>query len=57
MKSKKQGTSESAHRPKDAVQGDETVRVPQDSINGTESTGIEFRFGHKSVLVLAKAIN
>ena len=34
--SKKQGASASASQPKDAVPGDETVRVPQYFINGTE---------------------
>ena len=41
VKSKKQGTSASAHQPKDAVQGDETVRVPQNFINGTELSDID----------------
>jgi hypothetical protein len=32
----------SARQPKDAVQVDETVRVPQDFINGIEVTRIDF---------------
>jgi hypothetical protein len=40
--SKKQGTSASADSANDAVQVDETVRVPQDSIKGKEFKGIEF---------------
>jgi hypothetical protein len=39
--SKKQGTRASADSAKDAVQVDETVRVPQDSINGLEFKGID----------------
>ena len=39
--SKKQGTSASADSANDAVQVDETVRVPQDLINGIEVKGIE----------------
>jgi hypothetical protein len=42
MTSKKHGASASARQPKDAVPGDETVRVPQDFINGTEYTNIDF---------------
>jgi len=41
--SKKQGTSASADSANDAVQVDETVRVPQDLINGKEFKGIELR--------------
>jgi len=41
--SKKQGASASARQPKDAVPGDETVRVPQYFINGTKLTRIDFR--------------
>jgi hypothetical protein len=45
--SKKQGTSVSARQPKDAVTGDETVRVPQDFINGTKVMSIDFGAGTK----------
>jgi hypothetical protein len=48
--SKKQGTSASARQPKDAVSGDETVRVPEYFINGTEFTSIDFGAGYKAVL-------
>ena len=41
VKSKKQGTRASADSANDAVPGDETVRVPQDLINGKEFKGIE----------------
>ena len=57
VKSKKQGTSASADSAKDAVQVDETVRVPQDLINGKEFKGIELGIDYKTVLALAKAIN
>jgi hypothetical protein len=57
MASKKQGTSASARQPKDAVQGDETVRVAQYFINGTEVTRIDFGAGYKVVLGWRKAIN
>jgi len=57
VKSKKQGTSASARQPKDAVPVDETVRVPQYFINGTEVTRIDFWAGYKSVLGWRKAIN
>ena len=57
MASKKQGTSASADSANDAVPGDETVRVPQDFINGKEVTGIDFGGGYKAVLALAKALN
>ena len=57
MPSKKQGTSASARQPKDAVPVDETVRVPQDLINGKEFKGIDVGFDYKFVLALAKAIN
>jgi hypothetical protein len=57
MTSKKQGTSALADSANDAVPGDETVRVPQDLINGTEIKGIDVGVGYKSVLALAKAIN
>ena len=43
--SKKQGTSASADSAKDAVPVDETVRVPQDLINGKEVKGIDLRIG------------
>jgi hypothetical protein len=57
MRSKKRGTSASASQPKDAVPGDETVRVPQDFINGTKVKGIDFRTGYKAVLGWLKALN
>jgi hypothetical protein len=57
VKSKKRGARASASQPKDAVPGDETVRVPQDIINGTEVTGIDFRTGYKAVLGWLKALN
>jgi hypothetical protein len=41
--SKKQGTSASADSANDAVPVDETIRVPQDLINGKEFMGIELR--------------
>jgi hypothetical protein len=43
VKSKKQGTSASADSADDTVQVDETVRLPQDLINGEEVKGIDFR--------------
>jgi hypothetical protein len=55
--SKKQGTRASADSANDAVQGDETVRVPQDFINGTEIKSIDVGDDYKSVPALAKAIN
>jgi hypothetical protein len=55
--SEKQGTSASADSANDAVPGDESVRVPQDLINGKEFKGIELRIGYKSVLALARALN
>ena len=55
--SKKQGTSASADSANDAVQGDETVRVPQDLINGREFKGIDVGVVYKTVLALAKALN
>jgi hypothetical protein len=55
--SKKQGTSASADSANDAVQGDETVRVPQYFINGTEFKGIEVGIDYKSVPALAQALN
>jgi len=57
MTSKKRGTSASARQPKDAVPVDETVRVPQKFINGTEFTGIDFSAGYKAVLGWRKALN
>jgi len=57
MASKKHGTSASARQPKDAVPGDETVRMPQDFINGTEFTSIDFWAGYKAVLGWRKALN
>jgi hypothetical protein len=55
--SKKRGTSALARQPKDAVSGDETVRLPQYFINGAEFKGIELGIDYKSVLALAKALN
>ena len=55
--SKKQGTSASADSANDAVPVDETVRLPQDLINGTEVKSIDFGAGYKAVLALAKALN
>jgi hypothetical protein len=55
MSGQKQGTSASADSANDAVQVDETVRVPRDFINGTEFTGIDLGLDYKSVLALAKA--
>jgi hypothetical protein len=40
----------SARQPKDAVPGDETVRVPQYFINGTDVTRRDFGAGYKAVL-------
>ncbi len=57
MSSKKRGTSASADSAKDAVQVDETVRVPQHLINGTEFKSIDVGIDYKSVLALAKALN
>ena len=57
MASKKRGTSASADSANDAVQVDETVRVPQNLINGTEFKGIDVGVGYESVLALAKALN
>ena len=55
--SKKQGTSASADSANDAVQVDETVRVPEDLINGTEFKGMDVGVDYKFVLALAKALN
>jgi hypothetical protein len=62
--SKKRGTRAPAlaeggvgPQPDDAVKGDETVRVPQHFINGTEFKGIDIGVDYKSVLALAKALN
>jgi len=57
VKSKKQGTRASARKPKDAVPVDETVRVPQSFINGTEFPQIDFEMGYKTVLGWRKALN
>jgi hypothetical protein len=57
MASKKRGTSASADSANDAVPGDETVRVPQDLINGKEFKGIDVRIDREAVLALAKALN
>ena len=48
--SKKQDTSASARQPKDAVPGDETVRVPRYLINVTKVIGIDFGAGYKTVM-------
>jgi hypothetical protein len=55
MASKKQGANASADSANDAVQVDETVRVPQNLINGKKVKGIDVRGDYKSVLALAKA--
>jgi len=55
--SKKQGTSASADSANDAVPVDETVRMPQNFINGTEFKGIDVGVDYKSFLALAKALN
>jgi hypothetical protein len=57
MTSKKQGTSASADSANDAVPVDETVRVPQHFINGTEFKGIDVKDNYKFVLAQAKALN
>jgi hypothetical protein len=57
MASKKQGTSASADSANDAVQLDETVRVPQHFINGKKVKSIDVGVDYKFVLALAKAIN
>ena len=48
VKSKKQGTSASDDSANDAVQVDETVRVPQDLISGLKFTRIDFGVQLKS---------
>jgi hypothetical protein len=50
VKSKKQGIRASTSQPKDAVPGDETVRVQQYFISGTKVTSIDFGAGFKIVL-------
>ena len=55
--SKKHSASASARQPKDAVPGDETVRVPEYFINGTDVTRIEFGAGYKAVMGWRKALN
>jgi hypothetical protein len=57
VKSKKRGTSASADSANDAVTVDETVRVPEDIINGTEFKGLDVRIDREAVLALAKALN
>ena len=57
MASKNQGTSAPAGSANDAVPVDETVRVPQDLINVTEFTSIDFGAGYKAVMGWLKAIN
>jgi hypothetical protein len=52
-----QGTSWSAHQPKDAVPGDETVEVPQYFINETKVTSKDSGAGCKAVLGWWKALN
>jgi hypothetical protein len=54
---KKQGTRASADSANDVVPVDETVRMPQDLINGKEFKGIELGIDYKSVLALAQALN
>jgi hypothetical protein len=49
MASKKQGTSASAGSANDTVPVDETVRVPQDLINGKEFKGIDVGVDYKVV--------
>jgi hypothetical protein len=49
--------SASADSANDTVPVDETVRVPQDLINGNEFKGIELWIDYKSVLALAKALD
>jgi hypothetical protein len=57
MESKKQRTSASASQPKDSVQVDETVRVPQYFIKLTEFKRIDVGAGYKAVLGWLKALN
>ena len=54
MTSKKQSASASADSANDAVPVDETVRVPQNLINGKKFKSIELRIDYKSVLALAR---
>jgi hypothetical protein len=53
MASKKHGASASADSANDAVPVDETVRVLQNFIIGTEFKGIDVGVDYKSVLPLA----
>jgi hypothetical protein len=55
--SKKRGTRTSADSANDAVPVDESVRVPQNLINGKEIKGIDFRIDREAVLALAQALN
>ena len=57
MASKKQDTSASADSANDSVPVDETVRVPQNLINGTDVTRIDFGAGYKLVMGWRKALN
>jgi hypothetical protein len=57
MASKKHGASASADSANETVPGDETVREPQNFINGTEIKSIDVGVDYKSVLALAKALN
>ena len=57
VKSKKQGTRVSVGSANDTVPVDETVRMPQNFINGTEFKCIDVGVDYKSVLALAKALN
>jgi hypothetical protein len=50
-----QVTQASADSANDAVPGDETVRVPQNFINGTELKGIDVGVDYKFVMALAMA--
>jgi hypothetical protein len=49
VNSKKRGTSAMVGSAKDAVQGDETVRVPENFINGKEFKLIDLGYDYKAV--------
>jgi len=55
--SKKHGVCAVAGSANDAVPVDETVRMPQNLINGKEFKGIDVGVDYKFVLALAKALN
>jgi hypothetical protein len=57
VKSKKQSASASAHQPKNAVSGDETVWLPQYFINVTEFSSIDFGAGYKFVMGWWQVLN